>query len=62
MLEQRHDHLPSPVDGPPGLVDVIGLSFKDLAELDDDLVVSVSNRLLPDCGALGARTWQNNIG
>jgi hypothetical protein len=60
MHDPRHDHLPSPVDRPPNLVDVMGLSLNELAELDDDLMVRVSSRLLPDCGTLGARSWQNN--
>jgi hypothetical protein len=61
MHDSRHDHLPSPVDHSPSLVDVIGLSLSELAELHDDLVMRVSSRLLPDRGTLGARSWQNNL-
>jgi hypothetical protein len=65
MHDARHDHLPSPfgpVDHPPGLADVIGLSLSELAELDNDQVTGLSNRLLPDCATLAARSWQNNGG
>lgn len=53
MPELRHD----PV---PGLADLTGMSLKDLAELDDALLDRTLERLLPACGGVGGRLWQNN--
>lgn len=53
MPEPRHDPRPA-------LVDLIGLSIRELAALDDDLVMKTLDSLLPECGTLGGRLWQNN--
>ena len=54
MPEPRHDHQPA-------VVDLIGLSIRELAALDDDVVMKTLGSLLPKCGALGTRLWQDNV-
>jgi hypothetical protein len=41
------------------LVELTGMSLKDLAELDDVLLEGSLERLLPSCGGLADRLWQN---
>jgi hypothetical protein len=53
MPEPHHDHV-------PGLVDQIGMSLKDLAELDEVPFNRTLDLLLPESSDVGARLWQNN--
>ena len=44
-----------------GLVDLVALSLRDIAELDDEVIGRTVEILLPACGSVGGRLWQNNV-
>lgn len=51
--EQRSDTSPS-------LAGLTGMSLRDLAGLDSSLLHAALDPLLPACGGVGGRLWQNN--
>ncbi len=55
MTEFQHD-------AESGLMDVNGMPLGDLARLDDALLDKTLERLLPACGGIGDRLWNNNAG
>lgn len=44
-----------------GLVDLAAMSLADIAELDDAVIGRTIDTLLPACGSVGGRLWQNNV-
>ncbi|HET7012977.1 MAG TPA: hypothetical protein VFI65_03635 [Streptosporangiaceae bacterium] len=51
QMTERH------ADFMPGLVDLTSIAFKDLVDLDESLVDSALDRLLPACGGVDSRLW-----
>ena len=43
----------------PGLAGLLGMSLKDLAELDDAVLRGILEQLLPSGGHVVNRVWQN---
>jgi FXSXX-COOH protein len=41
------------------LLDVTEIPLRDLADLDDSLLERALARLVPRCGGMGSRLWQN---
>jgi hypothetical protein len=44
----------------PGMIDLTSTSFQDLMDLDASLVEAAVDRLMPRCGGMSSRFWNQN--